>query len=56
MFDVKNVSEWRQLLITEVHVAGALRRVRVYTCQGTHTDKAAQWNLVADHHCEESWY
>ena len=39
-----------------MHVAGALRRVRVYTCQGTHTDKAAQWNLVADHHCEESWY
>ena len=59
MFDVKNVSEWRVLEITEVHVAGALRRVRVYICDGPHStaqDRGASWELVADQHCAESWY
>ena len=57
MFDVKNVSEWRVLEITEVHVAGALRRVRVYICDGPHStaqDRGASWDLVADQNCAES--
>ena len=56
MFDVKNVSEWRDLKITEVHVAGALRRVRVYVCFGSHSTAQGGWELVADQHCAESWY
>ena len=60
MFDVKNVSEWRVLEITEVHVAGALRRVRVYICDGSHStalgENSGRWDLAADQICAESWY